>query len=72
MKFLKRINDSLTAMIVIVIFSLLFVAFAYMGSINLTITLIVIVAFVVIACSFLLGEYVQAQEIKKTDSAGKL
>nr|DAY50736.1 MAG TPA: hypothetical protein [Caudoviricetes sp.] len=72
MKFLKRINDSLTAMIVTVIFSLLFVAFAYMGSINLTITLIVIVAFVVIACSFLLGEYVQAQEIKKTDSAGKL
>lgn len=71
MKFLTRINDSLTVMIVILIFCILFAGFAFMGSINIWITWLVIAVFAIISSSFCLGAYMQERELKKTGSAGK-
>ncbi|MCD1023505.1 hypothetical protein [Enterococcus sp. SMC-9] len=65
MKFLTRINDNLTAMIVILIFCILFAGFAFMGSINIWVTWIVIFIFAIVAISFCLGAYVQELELKK-------
>lgn len=65
MKYLKQLNDSLTSMLIILIFCTLFAGFAFMGSINIWITWTVIAVFAIISSSFCLGAYMQERELKK-------
>lgn len=65
MKFIKKQNDTISIMITLIIGFILFAIFAFFGSIQLQLTLIVIGILTLITISFCLGAYLEERDHKK-------
>lgn len=62
MKRMKRLPDTISVMIVLLIGFMILAIFAYFGSINLYLTLVVIAALSLICVSFCMGAHLERKE----------